>query len=120
MNNKQETIKFNNNERVYLKEDNNVSQIVDDNNKDWSLWERLNRQETVEEAAERLFTPSYTNYKVRRQGFIEGAKWAAENLYTEEDMRECWKAAYEESFNKWVKQKPKTTFKKWFNKYKKK
>ena len=50
---KQETLKFNNNERVYLKEDNNVSQVVDDNTKDWSLWERLPEQEiTLEEAAE--------------------------------------------------------------------
>ena len=39
------------------------------------------------EAAERLFTPSYTNYKVRRQGFAKGAKWAADRLYTEEEVK---------------------------------
>lgn len=42
-----------------------------------------------------------------------------ERVYSEEDMRECWKAAFEESFNKWVKRKPKTTFKKWLNQFKK-
>lgn len=31
--------------------------------------------ETVEQAAERTFTPAYTNYKVRRHGFKEGASW---------------------------------------------
>ena len=44
------------------------------------------KEETVEEAAERIFTPAYTNYKVRRQGFIEGAKWQKERMYSEEDM----------------------------------
>jgi hypothetical protein len=39
-------------------------------------------QETFEEAAERVFTPRYTNYKVRRQGFIEGAKWHTERMYS--------------------------------------
>lgn len=34
------------------------------------------KEETPEEAAERIFTPKYTNYKVRRQGFIEGVKWS--------------------------------------------
>lgn len=42
-----------------------------------------------------------------------------ERSYSEEDLRECWKAAFEESFNKWVKGKPKTTFKKWLNQFKK-
>ena len=43
--------------------------------------------ETFEEAAERLFTPAYTNYKVRRQGFIEGAKWQPEKSYSEEEVK---------------------------------
>jgi len=43
-------------------------------------------KETIEEAAERTFTPSYTNYKVRRQGFKEGAKWQAERMYSEGEV----------------------------------
>lgn len=54
-------------------------------------------------------------------GFESGRKEESEQerVYSEEDMRECWKAAFEESFNKWVKRKPKTTFKKWLNQFKK-
>jgi hypothetical protein len=44
------------------------------------------KQETAEEAPERVFTPAYTNYKVRRQGFMEGANWAANRMYSEEDL----------------------------------
>ena len=36
---------FANGEIVYLKKDNNISQVVDNNTKDWSLWESLPKQE---------------------------------------------------------------------------
>ena len=65
-----------------------------------------------------------TNHEIMvaclQEGILLGAKYQSEKMYTKEDMRNCWKVSFEESFNKWVKQKPKTTFKKWFNKYKKK
>jgi hypothetical protein len=41
-------------------------------------------------------------------------------IYSEEDMRECWKVAYDESFNKWIKGKPKKTFTKWLKQFKNK
>jgi hypothetical protein len=65
------------------------------------------------------FAYSYSKDPFVITGVLVGAKWQADRMYSEEDMRECWKAAYEESFNKWVKQNPKTTFKKWFEKFKK-
>ena len=45
-------------------------------------------KETLEEAAERIFTLSYTSYKVRRQGFKEGGKWQAERMYSEEEVEQ--------------------------------
>ena len=52
----------------------------------------MNKQETLEEAAEK-----YTNKKgdipttkledaIFKQGFIDGAKWQQEKMYSEEDM----------------------------------
>jgi hypothetical protein len=28
-------------------------------------------------------------------GFVEGAKWQAERMYSEEDMKECWNACFQ-------------------------
>ena len=80
--------------------------------------------ETIEEAAERCFKEMQRlNPKGGLKEFIRmavnfGAKWQAERMYSEEDMRDCWKAAYKESFNKWVINKSKTTFKKWLTLFK--
>jgi hypothetical protein len=61
-------------QKVYLKEDNNVSQVVDDNTKDWSLWELLPKQETLEEVAANLADPNIC----KTDNWIAGAKWQAE------------------------------------------
>jgi hypothetical protein len=66
-------------QKVYLKEDNNVSQVVDDNTKDWSLWELLPKEETIEEAAEKLYGLA-DKYSKNRIGFIQGAKWQQERM----------------------------------------
>ena len=42
-------------------------------------------KETLEEAAERLF-PAEWDWK-EKESFIQGAKWQAERMYSEEDMR---------------------------------
>ena len=58
------------------------------------------KQETLEEAAE-----NYANKKghiptteledaIFKQGFLDGAKWQAERMYSEEDMKKCWNSAY--------------------------
>jgi len=61
------------------------------------------KQETVEKAAEielgrlaiqnskRFASKSEADYTL---GFIQGAKLQAERMYSEEDMRKCWNAAY--------------------------
>jgi len=46
----------------------------------------MEKQETIEKAAEKTFTPAYTNYKVRRHGFIEGAKWQSEQMFSREEV----------------------------------
>ena len=99
---------FANGQRVYLKEDNNVSQVVDDNTKDWSLWELLPKQEklTYTEAVkkeERIFNSIMMKQETLEEAkenwanegswccpisFVEGAKWQAERMYSEEDMKQ--------------------------------
>jgi acetone carboxylase gamma subunit len=87
------------------------------------------KQETLEEAAERLYPPILENNhpfedwdknKQYRDEWINGAKWQAERMYSEEDMI---------NFHKWVYQKnrleesDKTTkelLKEWFEQFKKK
>jgi len=68
------------------------------------------KQETLEEAAEKFVNNTrYRNYKVL---FIEGAKWQAERMYSEEDMREAFIAGtqFEEDYDynlymeKWFEQ----------------
>jgi hypothetical protein len=65
----------------------------------------MNKQETLEEAAERFYPlskggsmwmPSVDdcNKANKQEGFIEGAKWQAERMYSEEDLREAYKACY--------------------------
>ena len=49
--------------------------------------------ETLEEAAERLWLDS-TSQLTSINSFIQGAKWMQERMYSEEDMRKCWNAAY--------------------------
>jgi len=78
------------------------------------------KQETLEEAAERIFTSAYTNYKVRRQGFIKGAKWRAERMYSEEDMIEFHKWAFQKNR---IEESDKTTKElllEWFEQFKNK
>ena len=59
------------------------------------------KQETLEEAAENYLLS--VNTKVHKDlerdgylkiGFIEGAKYQAERMYSEEDMKKCWNTAY--------------------------
>jgi hypothetical protein len=45
-------------------------------------------QETIEEAAEN-YSQKYSQKVGRKYGFIEGAKWQAERMYSEEDLRKA-------------------------------
>ena len=79
-------------------------------------------KETLEEASEKYANelPEPYNYGInsdKKKGFIEGAKWQQERMYSEEDMAEsfmaCWKANVPEGFD------CKLSFKEWFEQFKK-
>ena len=50
----------------------------------------MNKQETLEEAAEKFYPPKTTDLicspKLVRDSFIAGAKWQQERMYSEDDM----------------------------------
>ncbi len=61
--------------------------------------------ETLEAAAKRIYDDNLFDYEKYRYGFIEGAKWQQERMYSEEDLRTAWIAAKNSSdFNKWFEQ----------------
>ena len=82
----------------------------------------FNKKETLEEAAERTFTSAYTNYKVRRQGFIEGAKWQAERMHSKEDLKEAFEAGHKKGFSGYPNTEnwKELPFKEWLKQFKKK
>jgi hypothetical protein len=52
-------------------------------------------QITLEEAAEKhINSENKYNRILSGHSFVEGAKWQAERMYSEEDMLKCWNAAY--------------------------
>ena len=66
----------------------------------------MSKQETLEEAAE-----NYANQKgyiptteledaIFKQGFLDGAKWQAERMYSEEEMRTAISIAYSKGLAK--------------------
>jgi hypothetical protein len=87
------------------------------------------KQETIEEAAEnygwRIKINTFSDpvkandlANSAKQDFIEGAKWQAERMYSEEDMAEafiaCWKANVPDGIE------CKVSFNEWFEQFKKK
>ena len=80
------------------------------------------KQETLEEAAERMSKEHYVDqsdyWAVGVDSVKRGAKWQEERMYSEEDMAEsfmaCWKANVPEGFE------CKLSFNEWFEQYKKK
>jgi len=73
------------------------------------------KQETLEEAAERyVYGGIYLNEPEKQQteiAFYEGAKWQAEKMYSEEDMRKAFQNGLNRSFD--------SDFDRWFEKFKK-
>ena len=91
----------------------------------------VTRQETLEEAAERIYDDNLFDYEKYRYGFIAGAKWKEERSYSEEDMIEFAEWIANSKLHGYSKQlyeamiiyKVKTTkdlLKEWFEQYKKK
>jgi ATP-dependent RNA helicase RhlE len=78
------------------------------------------KQETLEEAAEKLYPKEGEDYTYGDLGLIQqdafkfGAKWQAERMYNKEDMRKCWDASkrferpisegYAPNFNEFIEQ----------------
>jgi hypothetical protein len=87
------------------------------------------KEETLEEAAERYTESTPDNDPIRIKSFIRGAKWQADRMYSEEDMRKAFsighKCARQGSYNDITEQQD---FNKWkeegypinFEQYKKK
>ena len=80
-------------------------------------------QETLEETAERLATNRHSRstsaWYLYKNGIIEGAKWQAEKMYSEEDMINFHKWAYQKNR---IEESDKTTkelLKEWFEQFKK-
>jgi hypothetical protein len=71
-------------------------------------------KETLEEAAHNHQKGNYDWQNEKRLSFIAGAKWQAERMYSEEDMRKCWDASerferpisegYAPNFNEFIEQ----------------
>ena len=67
--------------------------------------------ELYEEAAENKYGLSDQYWK-DRIGFVHGAKWQAEKMYSEEDMEEAFENGLKRSFD--------SDFDRWFEQFKKK
>ena len=93
----------------------------------------MSKQETLEEAAERLAYDSTEENKgfPSMKMFIKGAKWQAERMYSEEDIREAYFSAIKITGEGWngeyaggnspnIEEKFMEDFSKWFEQFKKK
>jgi hypothetical protein len=59
----------------------------------------MENKETLEETAEK-YAKTAEGIDIPYQnglyyGFVEGAKWQAERMYSKEDMKECWNACFQ-------------------------
>ncbi len=70
------------------------------------------KQETLEEAAEKYVKNFAMSVKSAREiGFIDGAKWQQERMYSEEDMEKAFTNGLNRSFD--------SDFDRWFENFKK-
>jgi hypothetical protein len=91
------------------------------------------KQETLEEAAEKEFPLIDTEWcrtdaceeenlhlLGHRKSFIKGAKWQAERMYSEEDMRKAYDQGIDDSFDMGFSSKDDTNFNVFIKQFKKK
>jgi hypothetical protein len=77
----------------------------------------MENKETLEEAAFRMYPKS----SIPRKLFIRGAKWQAERMYSEEDLRKAFLDGQENvDYNHIHGWSSKLTEQQWFNQFKKK
>lgn len=82
----------------------------------------MNKQETLEEAAVEYSKMYFSENKKAELGFIAGAKWQAEMMYSKEDLISFAHFYFQEEFNSTIQTSKSTNeiFKKWFEQFKKK
>ena len=78
-------------------------------------------KETLEEAAEKFADDcTLVSDAAAYKGFIDGAKWQQERMYSAEDMRKAYDQGIDDSFDIGFSNKDDTNFNKWFEQFKKK
>jgi hypothetical protein len=83
--------------------------------------ECLPKKETLEEVAERYASQFYKG-KIVYYGFIEGAEWMQERMYSKEDLISFAHFYFREEFNSTMQNSNKSTdeiLQEWFNQFKK-
>jgi hypothetical protein len=91
---------------------------VENNHPRTNYGEEFTKQKTVEEAAENhhnIFTKDLSFAETRRDSFIEGAKWQAERMYSEEEVLNILYKHTED-----LLAGKKVTLEEWFEQFKKK
>jgi hypothetical protein len=89
------------------------------------------KQETLEEAAEIYANIWFKNNAFTKELFVEGAKWQAERMYSEEELRkayfsgisstgEGWNGEYADGSDPNIEEKFSEGFTQWFKQFKKK
>ena len=84
-----------------------------------TIEDRDKRAQELLQASIEVFTNSSSNYKARR-GFIEGANWQAERMYSEEDLREAFKQSRQCKIFEKDMPPVHNKFEDWFKQFKKK
>jgi hypothetical protein len=87
-------------------------------------------KEQLEEAAEKMYKQSYDEFGEatwdegklfhRKAGFIDGAKWQQERMYSEEDLREAFKQSRQALIFEKDMPPVYNDFEEWFEQFKKK
>ena len=78
-------------------------------------------KETLEEAAEKFADDcTLVSDAAAYKGFIDGAKWQQERMYSAEDMRKAYDQGIDDSFDIGFSNKDDANFNKWFKQFKKK
>jgi hypothetical protein len=105
---------------------------IEDNHPRTNYGEGFYKQETLEEAAEKsAIEQMEAGNSAYILGFIEGAKWQQQRMYSEEDLKEAyfsaisstgegWNAEYANGNNPNIEEKFSKGFTQWFEQFKKK
>jgi len=103
--------------KIFYDDYNNIDTFfVEENKYEWTLENIVYKQETIEEAAERINYFVLNGRTPFNNGFKEGAKWQQQNSYSEEEVETIAKDAYAMGRRNVLI----SAFKYWFKQFKKK